>query len=287
MILVVDSALQLEQAAIKKLNLEVAEYPMFLNGEPYEVSMDMDRAAKDALRLCLKDKANVVTTAGLKEEDLIGIYKKYEGDQILSLHQAGKASTATQAVLKKILSEYKNYDIEYIDAHHLTAAYSVIVQLAGEAVKAGKNRDEVKELILRSRENTRHLGMVYDLFYLHRTGRIGLAKAIMGSAMKIHAILSSSDEPGILKSIGKVKNYHQANQRFIKLIQEDMELKQGKSLRGVISVIGPHDKEAQDLKELVENLDFPSHVEVHFTNHSNMPHAGPDFYDIGYTIEQE
>jgi DegV family protein with EDD domain len=287
MILVVDSALQLEQAVVKDLNLEVAEYPMFLNGEPYKVSMDMDRAAKDALRLCLKDKDNVVTTAGLREEDLINLYKKHEGEQIISLHQAGKASTATQAVLKKILSENEHYDIEYIDAHHLTAAYSVIVQLAGEAVKAGKSRDEVKELILRSRENTRHLGLVYDLFYLHRTGRIGLAKAIMGTAMKIHALLSSSDQPGILKSIGKVKNYHQANQRFIKLIQEDMEEKNGKSLRAVISVIGPHEKEANDLKQLVEELAFPSRVEVHYTNHSNMPHAGPDFYDIGYTIMQE
>lgn len=286
MILVVDSALQLEQATVKDLKLEVVEYPMFLNGEPYDVSMDMSREAKDALRLCLKDKNNVVTTAGLKEEDLAAIYEKHQGEQILSLHQAGKASTATKAVIKKLLAEFENYDIEYIDAQHLTGAYSVIVQLAGEAVKAGKSRDEVKELILKNRENTNHLGMVYDLFYLHRTGRIGLAKAIMGSAMKIHALLGSSDQPGVLKSIGKVKNYHQANQRFIKLIQEDMEAKKGKSLRGIISVIGPHEKEAEDLKRQVEELDFPSRVEVHYTNHSNMPHAGPDFYDIGYTVER-
>jgi fatty acid-binding protein DegV len=80
------------------------------------------------------------------------------------------------------------------------------------------------------KENTRHLGAVYDLFYLHRTGRIGLAKAVMGSAMKIIALLSSSEEPGVLKSIGKVKNYMQANNRFVQLLQEDMLEKNGKSV---------------------------------------------------------
>jgi len=25
-------------------------------------------------------------------------------------------------------------------------------------------------------------------------------------------------------------------------------------------------------------------VEIHYTNHSNMAHIGPDFYDIGYIL---
>lgn len=287
MVIVVDSAVQLEQATIKDLNLEVAEYPMYLNGAPYPVSIDMDRDAKDTLRLLLKEKENVITTSGLKEEDLKELYLKHKGEPIISLHQSSKASTATLAVIKKLLEEYKDLDIEYIDAHHLTGAYSVVVQIAGEAAKAGKSRDEVKEIILKSRENTTHLGLVYDLFYLHRTGRIGLAKAIMGTAMKIHAILSSSDQPGVLKSIGKVRNYNQANQRFIKMIKEDMAIKKGVSLQAIISVIGPHEKEANELKAMVDQLDFPTKVGVHYTNHSNMPHAGPDFYDIGYTIFEE
>lgn len=288
MVIVADSALQLNYETIKFLGIEVVEYPMYLNGDPYPVSISMSREEKDKLRLLLKDKDNKVTTSGLKEEDLLRIYSKYKGEKIISLHQAGKASTVTAAVINKVLSENSDLDISYIDAHHLTAAYSVIVYAAATAVKEGKSFDEVSELIEKIKANTNHLGVVYDLFYLHRTGRIGLAKAILGTAMKIISILSSSDEPGVLKAIGKVKNSAQANQRFAKIIKEDIEKKSGSGIKSVISVIGPHEKDAEHLKILIETLGedigISTDIEIHYTNHSNMPHAGPDFYDIGYIV---
>lgn len=288
MIIVADSALQLSYKTIQSLRIEIVEYPMYLNGEPYSVSINMSREEKDKLRLLLKNKDNKVTTSGLKEEDLLEIYNKHKGEKIISLHQSGRASTATEAVIKKVLIENSELDISYIDAHHLTAAYSVLVQVAAEAVKEGKSFDEVSKLIEKSRTNTNHLGVVYDLFYLHRTGRIGLAKAILGTAMKIISILGSSEEPGVLKAIGKVKKYAQANQRFIKIIKDDVETKSGTRIKGVISVIGPHENEAEHLKMLITNMGndigITTEIGIHYTNHSNMPHAGPDFYDIGYIV---
>ncbi len=283
---VAGSAIQLDQETVKKLDLKVVEYPMYLNGDEYPVSLDMSREDKDKLRLLLKDKNNKVTTSGLREQDLLAAYETCGDERILSIHQSGRASTATSAAIKRVISEHPGVSVEFIDAHHLTAAYSVIVQQAAEAVQSGMSENEILPYIEKVRDNTRHLGCVYDLFYLHRTGRIGLAKAIMGSAMKIIALLGSSQEPGVLVSIGKVKNYMQANQRFVNLVKEDFEKKGGKRVRALISLIGPHEKEAGDLKERLDKLDFPIQVEVHYTNHSNMPHAGPDFYDLGYTIHE-
>ncbi len=285
--LVVDSALQLEPQTVNELGLTVVEYPMYLNGEPYPVSMTMSREEKDKLRAVLKDKNNSVTTSGLRKEDLLEAYHKFPGEKVISLHQSGRASTATMAVIRELLAEETGLDIEFMDAHHLTAAYSVIVQQIAEAVNAGKSIEEIRELLDYIRANTRHLGAVYDLFYLHRTGRIGLAKAVLGTAMKIIALLSSSDEPGVLISIGKAKNYTQSNARFLSIIRKELEEKSGTRLRAVISVIGPHEQEAAHLKAAVEQLECETHVEIHYTNHSNMPHAGPDFYDIGYTIYRD
>ncbi len=291
MIIVADSALQLNYETIQSLGIEVVEYPLYLNGEPYPASISMSREEKDKLRLLLKDKNNKVTTSGLREEDLLGIYNRYRGEKIISIHQSGRASTATAAVIKKVLSENKTLDITYIDAYHLTAAYSVLVQAAAEAVKSGKSYEEVISLIEKTRNSTNHLGVVYDLFYLHRTGRIGLAKAVLGTAMKIISILGSSEEPGVLKSIGKVKTYTQANQRFLKIIKNDIETRPCGRIKGVISVIGPHEKEAEHLKTLVDKLadeeKISSDIQIHYTNHSNMPHAGPDFYDIGYIVYEK
>ncbi len=284
MVVVADSACQLSPETLKKLGVEIVEYPMYLNGQPYPVSIDMSDEKKETLRLMLKDKQNAFSTSGLREEDLIAVYKRHPGQKIISLHQSSSASTVTMATVKKVIADHDEFDVTYVDARFLTAAYSVIVQDTALAVKEGKSFEEVMKLLDRMRVNTRHLGVVYDLFYLHRTGRIGLAKAALGTAMKIIALLSSGEEAGTLKSIGKAKNFGQANQRFMKIIQEDLEEKQGKALHAVISMIGPHEKETQDLKRQVEALGIETRVEVHYTNHSNMAHIGPDFYDIGYAI---
>ncbi len=284
MVLIADSACQLSPDTLKKLGVAIVDYPMYLNGEPYPVSIDMSGEAKEKLRVMLKDKNNKFSTSGLREEDLLAAYNRFPGEKIISLHQSSSASTVTMDTVKKVISEHDELDVTYVDARFLTAAYSVIVQDTALAIREGKSFEEVMALLDLMRDNARHLGVVYDLFYLHRTGRIGLAKAALGTAMKIIALLSSGDEPGTLKSIGKAKNYSQCNQRFMKIIRDDLEEKQGKHLHAVISMIGPHEKETEDLKRQVESLGVDTRVEIHYTNHSNMAHIGPDFYDIGYVI---
>lgn len=282
MVLIADSAVQLSPETLDELGVGVVEYPMFLNGEPYPASIRMSRAEKDELRRLLKDKDNKVTTSGLREEDLVALYERHKGERILSLHQSSRASSATAAVVRKIVSERKDLDVTYLDSWHLTGAYSALVLDTALAIRAGLSYEEVIARFESARAATRHLGVVYDLFYLHRTGRIGLAKAVFGSAMKIIAILSSSEEPGVLKSIGKVKNHVQANQRFASIVKEDMEARRARRLSAVISVIGPHEEEAEHLKRAVEGLGYEAAITLSYTNHSNMAHAGPDFYDIGY-----
>ncbi|MBT3273691.1 MAG: DegV family EDD domain-containing protein, partial [Spirochaetales bacterium] len=205
MILIADSAIQIENETVKELGIGVVEYPLFVNGEEYPVSMSMTRDEKDKLRDILRDKNNVVTTSGLKEEDLLNIFKANAAEKILFMHQSSRASTATASVLKKVKDEIGSLDVEFFDTDHLTGAHSVQVLAAARAIKAGLSFEELMKLLDRNRRRTTHLGSVYDLFYLHRTGRIGLAKAFFGTAMKIIPLLGSTDEPGVLKSIGKAK----------------------------------------------------------------------------------
>ena len=133
-------------------------------------------------------------------------------------------------------------------------------------------------------EQTKLMGVVFDLFYLNRTGRIGKAKAIMGSAMKVIPLLASSDPPGSLKSAGKVKKPAQAIRRIVDTISADREKNPSAPLKAVISVIGPHKDEAEELKTEVLKLGGDVEVNLYGTNHSNLPHAGPDFFDIGYML---
>jgi len=282
--LIADSACQLSPQTLDELGVDVVEYPMYLNGEPYPASMRMTRAEKDELRLKLKDKDNKFSTSGLREEDLLAAYRRYPGRKILSLHQSSRATSATAAVVRKVIADHPELDVTYLDSLHLTGAYSNLVLDTARAVGAGMAFESLVARFEKARARTRHLGVVYDLFYLHRTGRIGLVKAALGTAMKIIALLSSSEElGGGLVSIGKAKNHVQANQRLVSIVKEDMERSGARRLEAVISVIGPHEEEAEQLKKGVEALGYPASIVLTYTNHSNMAHIGPDFYDIGYT----
>jgi DegV family protein with EDD domain len=287
MVIVADSSLQLSYQTIKELNIQVVEYPLFVNGEPYPVSMSMSREEKEKLRELVKDKKNNVTTSGLKEEDLRRVWEQFKDQKIFTIHQSARMSSITATVLQKVKSELPHLDIELFDTHHMVAAYTVQVLQAARALREGMASPELLALMKRNRENTRHVGSVYDLFFLQRTGRIGRAKAILGTAMKIIPLLGSSGEAGVLRNIGKAKTYQQANQKFVGMMAEDLAAGKARRVTALISQIGPYDRETSHLKELIEQQGWDVEVEILSTNHSAMPHAGPDFYDLGYTVHED
>lgn len=284
MVIVTGSTLQLSYERIEELGIKVAEYPLFINGEPYLASISMSREAKDELRRRIMDKNNRATTAGLRGDDLRKIYQSVGDEKIVSIHQSFNNSKATAEVLRSVRSELAEKDIFLFDTEHLTAGYTVQVLEAAKAVKAGIEFDELCLLLEKNRSATRHLGAVYDLFFLKRSGRLGLAKAVLGTAMKIIPLLSSTGESGVIKSIGKAKTATQANTRFLQIMAADLEARNSSKLSATIVYCGPHREEAEQLKNMILQKEWEASVEIHYTNHSNMPHEGPDFYDIGYIV---
>lgn len=282
--IVTGSTLQLSYERIQELGINIVEYPLFMNGEPYPASISMSREAKDELRRLLMDKNNKATTAGLQSEDLRAMYSAHKGNQIISIHQSFNNSRATADALRTVRDEMSSPDIYLFDTEHLTAGFTVQVLEAAKAIQAGIGFDELRIRLETNRKATRHLGAVHDLFFLKRSGRVGLVKAVMGTAMKIIPLLSSTDESGVIKSIGKAKTATQANARFVQIITEDLARQKSTRLSAVIAYCGPHLEEVQQLKNMILETGWDASVEIHYTNHSNMPHEGPDFYDIGYIV---
>jgi len=285
MVIVTDSTLQLGFERCRELGLHTVEYPLYLNDEPYPHSMDMSKEEKEKLRNHLLDKNNKIITSGLTEKDLKEMYNRFPDDKIISMHQSLNSSKATGEVLRSVSEEMsETRDITVFDSYNIGGAYTVQVLEAAKAVKGGIEYGDLMNLLERNRNNTGHFGILYDLFFLNRTGRIGFIKAFMGSAMKIIPLLSKTEDSGGLKSFAKVKNYIQANQRFIKEIEEDLQNKNSNKLSVVIAYCGDHKKECEHFRGLMLEKGWDAEIEISYTNHSCMPHEGPDFYDIGYVV---
>lgn len=284
MVLVADSAVQIANKDLIKWGVEICNYPLLVDEKPYPISMDMSESAKEEIRLILKDKNRNVGTSGLREDELLEIYRRHEGEQIISLHMSTDASTASTQVIKKIIQDHPELDITHYDSRHLVSGYSVIVQETAKIINAGASREEVDSFLKTIPGSTRHIGILFDLFYLNRTGRIGKAKAVMGTAMKVLPLLSNSEPPGSLKSAGKVKKPAQAIRKFVDSISADREKRPDAAVRALISVIGPHNEDAEELQKEILKLGGDIEVSLYGTNHSNLPHAGPDFFDLGYML---
>jgi DegV family protein with EDD domain len=284
MVLVASSAIQLSSERIKELNINIIEYPLFVNSENYNCSVHMSQSEKNKLRDIIKDKKNKVGTSGLTYDALTAIYEKSKNDKVIHMEQSLKMTAATDQMIKKVIEDHKDFNVEIFDTNHLASAYSVQVLEAAKALKKGISDDDFHKLIKENRKNTKNLGIIHDLFFLNRAGRVGFAKALLATAFNLLPILSSTDVPGQLKNVGKAKTAAQANQILINLIEEDMKKKNGKRISTVVSYSGDHEKEINQFVEMFKNKGWNSEIEVHYANHSNMSHMGPDFFELGYII---
>lgn len=280
--IVADSTLQLAPARVRELGIHVLDHPLFLNGAPYAATWSMSQEEKDRLRDLIADKGNKVTTSGLVATDVACCWNALRGTRILSMHQAFANSRASAAVLEQVRRERPGEDVTLFDSEHLTVAYTVQVLEAAKARLRGASDDEILALVQANRPRVGHLGAVYDLFFLHRSGRLGLVPALLGSAIHLLPILSATDQPGVLKAAGRVRTSAQALARMVQGIEEHLDRHGSRRLSAVIAHCGPREPEARQLADLLRARPWDVEVEVHPSGFANMPHEGPDFFDVGF-----
>jgi DegV family protein with EDD domain len=116
-----------------------------------------------------------------------------ETDEIVVITISHKLSAIHEVALQSVGLMKKKCRIEVIDSEWSLMAQGLIVIAAAKAARAGASLDEVVSL---TRRNIRRadIRIAFDtLEYLQRGGRIGKAKAFLGSVLKVNPILSIKD----------------------------------------------------------------------------------------------
>ncbi len=289
--IIIDNTCQLEPDRIKELDLGLIDYPILMNGEVYPQTWDMPnwREEKEKFIELMRNKNNKATTVGLTEEQFIKAFETYRGEEILLITQALHNTHATRDALHKVLQDHPEYDVKVFDTKSLVSGVGVqLLAMLREVDFKPADRETCYAILMKNRENTRVLGVLYDMFYLHRGGRVGLAKAVMATAMGIIPLLSSEPASGVIKAIGKARNFKQACARFLATIKTQMEEKDSKTLTVAMSYVLDHDKECRYMKgkleEAAEEAGWDLYVEINYSTFAHMPHLGPDYFEMGYVI---
>lgn len=287
MILIADVTCQLEKKRFFELADKAISFPIFLNKELYELPLFPTPEERENFRQLIANKDNMVSTSGLLYSDLEKLVKECPGEEIMLMTQAiSKNSAATVEMLRIFKDDFKDVDILTYDSTHLVGGFGINLIETGKLVKAGKTRDEVVRQTTDNIKQTRHIGIMDDLFYLNRTGRIGMAKAVMGSAMKLTPICKATvEQPWVIKSVAKARTGKQIVQKTIDMMLDDIEELGGKSITTLVNYSGEEKTNAEILVEKLKNLEgINSTVELTTSSFPDLVHMGPSFLDVGYII---
>ena len=143
----------------------------------------------------LEDSHVLPTTSTPPLQTFIEVYERLaeETDEIMVITISRKLSATGESALKAIESVEKKCRIEVVDSRWAMMAEGLLAIAAAKAARNGASLDELIEL---TEHNSSRMGMrlAFDtLEYLKRGGRIGKARALMGSMLGINPILGIKD----------------------------------------------------------------------------------------------
>ena len=218
---VTDSCASIPEALIEALNIHWVPYYIHRGKE---VLRDLVTAKRDAFYRWLPTAEELPTTASPGPGDYIQIYEKLAAEEdageIVSIHMTSKGSGAYQAakvaqsMMREKIPELK---IEVIDTLNVSMCQGWMVIEAARSALEGKALSEVVDRVKRMIPVTRMIQTADTLKYLYMGGRIGRAKHMVGSLLKIKPLIGM--EEGVIVPLGQARSRQQAYAKMVDMVE--------------------------------------------------------------------
>ncbi|TES84916.1 MAG: DegV family protein [Dehalococcoidia bacterium] len=215
--IVTDSTADLPDELVKEMGITVV--PVYVRfGE--EVLRDRVDISEDEFYERLTHDPVHPNTTQPTPQDFVDVYQKLVqgADGIVSIHLTGKLSgTCNSALMAKDMMETK-CPIEVVDSETLSMALGLVVIAAAKAAKAGESMDKIVEAAKQAMPKIRLLFLLDTLEYLKKGGRIGKAKALLGSILSVKPVLTLKD--GELVPAGQVRTRAKGMNKLFEFVKE-------------------------------------------------------------------
>jgi DegV family protein with EDD domain len=214
--IVTDSTAYLSQAMVKEHDVKVVPLCVHFADADFKEGRELSTADFYAR---LKEAPELPTTSQpspgeFKEvfEELVGA-----GHEVVTLTISSKLSgTWNSAMTAK--GEMPNDGISVVDTLSTSVGLQLMVQEAIQAAEEGATRREIVDRIEAMKKGMHILFVVDTLEYLAKGGRIGNAKAFLGTLLKVKPILVLQE--GAIEPLEQVRSKRKAQARMLNLIEE-------------------------------------------------------------------
>jgi DegV family protein with EDD domain len=244
--IITDSSAYIPPEALEGLDVTVIPLWLIWEGENLRDGVDID---PPEFYRRLKTAKSLPTTSQLPPADFVKLFQEESksADAIVAVVLSSKISgTYESAVVAK--NQLSDLDIRVVDSASSSMGLGFSVLAAAQAAAQGKSVDEVVNAAEKMRAKTNFLFMVDTLEYLHRSGRITVAKRLLGSLLRIKPILQFKD--GLIQSLASERTLGKAINRILKIIEDRLNGRQ-MIQAAVVDIDCPErgDRVAQMIKE--------------------------------------
>jgi DegV family protein with EDD domain len=201
--IVTDSTADLPPQLACELGITVVPAYVYFGNEVYRDRVDISE--DEFYQRLLRDPVHP-TTEPPTPQDFADVYQKLsqEADEIISIHISSKLSATCNSALRgKELMETE-CPIEVVDSQLVTMGLGLLTLAAAHAARSGKSLPQVVEEVKQAIPGIHLLGLFDTLKYLALGGRIGKAKALLGSVLNVKPMLTMKD--GEVEPAGQVRN---------------------------------------------------------------------------------
>ena len=206
--IVLDSTADFPDAQIRFPNMRVVPLYVRFGEESFRDYVELDpRGFYERLRTA----SELPTTSQPTPQDFLSTYHALAGyERIYSLHISSKLSGTFQSASLAAADEGDR--IRLVDTESASVGIGMLALAIQESLAAGTTDDEVEALIEQHRERAGILFTVDTLEFLAKGGRIGRARALMGSLLNVKPILAIED--GEVVPVGRVRGRAKAFEEF-------------------------------------------------------------------------
>jgi DegV family protein with EDD domain len=263
---VTDSTADLPPELIKEFDVIIVPAYVGFGKKTYKDGVDI---SQDEVYQKMVTENIPATTSQPPPADFADVYKKLlkETDEIVSIQATSKLSGLYSSALQGKDMASGGNRIAVVDSLSVSMGLGMMTLLAARMAKAGEDLSSIVEELKQTIPQMRLWGLFDTLKYLLRGGRIGKAKALLGSVMNIKPILTIHD--GELHPTGLARNRAKGIERLIS------NLKSCVNVQEVAVVHSTTPDDAQTLKERVSALFDRGPIHVSRLGPALGVHGGP------------
>lgn len=244
--IVTDSACDLADADTASLNIEVVPLTIRFGSDEFVDRKDL--SPKEFWRRVAASPVLPETAApspGAFEQ----AFRKASGDgapAVVCINLSSKLSATYASAELAATSVRPGIDVRVVDSLSITMGQGSMVRVAATMAASGASADEIVATVESMRMRTRVYGALDTLDNLKKGGRIGGAKALIGSLLSVKPLLDISS--GAVEELGKQRTRSKALAHLTKMVMD------AKNEYGSIENLAVMHGDADDADQIVDQL---------------------------------